>query len=63
MALFQISNDKITLQVDSLWAEVKSLKSVPDNREYMWHGDPAYWGRTSPVLFPIVGGLKGGRKA
>ncbi len=60
MALFQISNDKITLQVDSLGAEAKSLKSVPDNREYMWHGDPAYWGRTSPVLFPIVGGLKGG---
>jgi len=60
MALFQISNEKITIQVDSLGAELKSLKSVPDNREYMWHGDPAYWGRTSPVLFPVVGGLKGG---
>ncbi len=61
MALFQISNEKITIQVDSLGAELKSLKSLPDNREYMWHGDPAYWGRTSPVLFPIVGGLKGGK--
>lgn len=61
MALFQISNDKITIQVDSLGAELKSLKSVPDQREYMWHGDPAYWGRTSPVLFPIVGGLKDGK--
>lgn len=60
MALFQISNEKITIQVDSMGAELKSLKSVPDNREYMWHGDPAYWGRTSPVLFPIVGGLKDG---
>ncbi len=60
MALFQISNEKITIQVDSLGAELKSLKSVPDNREYMWHGDPAYWGRTSPVLFPVVGGLRGG---
>lgn len=60
MALFQISNDKITIQVDSLGAELKSLKSVPDNREYMWHGDPAFWGRTSPVLFPIVGGLRDG---
>ena len=60
MALFQISNDKVTIQVDSLGAELKSLKSVPDNREYMWHGDPAYWGRTSPVLFPIVGGLRDG---
>ena len=61
MALFQISNDKITIQVDSLGAELKSLKSLPDGREYMWQGDPAYWGRTSPVLFPIVGGLKDGR--
>lgn len=60
MALFQISNDKITIQVDSLGAELKSLKSLPDHREYMWHGDSAYWGRTSPVLFPIVGGLKDG---
>ncbi|UUH74189.1 aldose epimerase family protein [Bacillus altitudinis] len=27
-------------------------------RQYMWSGDPAYWGRVSPVLFPIVGRLK-----
>ncbi len=60
MALFQISNDKITIQVDSLGAELKSLKSVAQGREYMWHADPAYWQRTSPVLFPFVGGLKGG---
>ncbi len=60
MALFQISNEKITLQVDSLGAEMKSLKSVPDNREYMWSGDPAYWGRVSPVLFPIVGKVRDG---
>ena len=32
MALFQISNDKITIQVDSLGAELKSLKSLPDQR-------------------------------
>lgn len=61
MALFQISNDKITIQADSMGAEMKSLKRVADGREYMWHGDPAYWGRTSPVLFPIVGALKNGR--
>lgn len=24
----------------------------------MWCGDAKYWGRTSPVLFPFVGGLK-----
>ncbi len=60
MALFQISNDKITIQVDSMGAELKSLKDVVTGREYMWHADPQYWKRTSPVLFPLVGGLKGG---
>lgn len=60
MALFQISNDKITIQVDSMGAELKSLKRVSDAREYLWQGDPTYWGRTSPVLFPIVGALKNG---
>lgn len=60
MALFQISNDKITIQVDSMGAELKSLKDVAADREYMWNGDPQYWKRTSPVLFPLVGSLKGG---
>lgn len=60
MALFQISNDKITIQVDSMGAELKSLKDVATGREYMWHADPQYWKRTSPVLFPLVGGLRGG---
>ncbi len=60
MALFQISNDKITIQVDSMGAELKSLKDVASGREYMWSADPKYWKRTSPVLFPLVGGLKDG---
>ena len=60
MALFQISNDKITVQVDSMGAELKSLKEVAADREYMWNGDPKYWKRTSPVLFPLVGGVRDG---
>jgi galactose mutarotase-like enzyme len=28
------------------------------NLEYIWSGDPKYWGKHSPVLFPIVGSLK-----
>ncbi|MBP3477619.1 MAG: aldose 1-epimerase family protein [Lachnospiraceae bacterium] len=61
MALFQIGNDKITIQVDSMGAELKSLKDAVTGMEYMWNADPRYWKRTSPVLFPIVGGLKDGR--
>lgn len=52
-----ISNEQITLQVSSaLGAQIKSL--IKNNTEMMWQGDPKYWGRTSPVLFPFVGKLK-----
>lgn len=34
MALFQISNDKITIQIDSMGAKLKSLKEVASDREY-----------------------------
>lgn len=61
MALFQIGNDKIMIQVDSMGAELKSLKDVASGTEYMWNADPQYWKRTSPVLFPLVGGLKDGK--
>lgn len=27
----------------------------------MWDADPAFWAKTSPVLFPIVGSLKDGK--
>ena len=37
-------------------AEIRSLKV--DGRKYMWNGDSKYWGRISPILFPIVGKLK-----
>ncbi|GAX02854.1 aldose 1-epimerase [Secundilactobacillus pentosiphilus] len=35
-----------------------SVKSVDDQIEYMWQGDPKFWGRHAPILFPIVGRLK-----
>lgn len=39
-------------------AELQSLVNKETGVEYMWSGDPAFWGKHSPVLFPIVGGLK-----
>lgn len=60
MAICEISNGKITASVDTIGAELKSLRKAESDLEYMWQGDPAYWNRTSPVLFPLVGGLKNG---
>jgi len=54
--IYTISNDYICAEIESKGAELKSLKK--GEREYMWGADPAFWGRTSPVLFPIVGSVK-----
>lgn len=52
-----ITNEHLTATINPKGAELNSLK---DNtgREYIWEGDPAFWGKHSPVLFPIVGTLR-----
>lgn len=47
--------NQIHFEVDNHGAELKSLRYV--DREYLWQGDPEFWGRRAPVLFPIVGRL------
>lgn len=55
---YSISNEHIRAEIDSHGAELKSVIRVSDGHEYMWYADAAYWGRTSPVLFPIVGSVQ-----
>lgn len=57
MAIYEIENENIKLKVDSCGAEMKSLVKKETDTEYLWNGDPAYWQRTSPILFPLVGRL------
>lgn len=54
----QLRNGFIQAEVNAKGAELRSLKRLQDGHEYMWNADPAYWAKTSPVLFPIVGALK-----
>ena len=37
---------------------MQTVFSKDSQLDYLWSGDPAFWGKKSPVLFPIVGGLK-----
>lgn len=50
-----LKNDILTVQVSEMGAELQSI--VKNGYEYLWQGDPAFWGRRSPVLFPIVGSV------
>lgn len=53
----KLDNGIISIEIANHGAELKS--AVRDGFEYMWCADEKYWAGTSPVLFPIVGSLKG----
>lgn len=55
---YNISNNFITACIKEQGAELFSLKRNGVDLEYMWQADENFWGRHSPVLFPIVGKLK-----
>lgn len=52
-----ISNSTLTASIKHSGAELISLKNS-QNKEYIWEGNPDFWGKHSPILFPIVGTLK-----
>ena len=56
MQTHQIKNHMMSLTVAEHGAEITSIQL--EGIERMWDADPAFWGRTAPVPFPIVGALK-----
>ncbi|OYX85697.1 MAG: aldose epimerase [Flavobacteriales bacterium 32-34-25] len=53
-----ISNAYLTAKINHKGAELFSLQANDTLKEYIWEGNPEFWGKHSPVLFPIVGTLK-----
>lgn len=56
-----LKNDFLTVEADSYGAELRSIRGNRSGHEYLWQGDKAFWGRRSPVLFPLVGSVWEGR--
>jgi galactose mutarotase-like enzyme len=53
-----LTNSSLSAIINHKGAELISLQAIKTNREYIWEGNPDYWGKHSPILFPIVGTLK-----
>jgi galactose mutarotase-like enzyme len=56
--MYILENGILRVEVASRGAELQSLVHSSSGIEYLWNGDPAFWPKRSPVLFPIVGTLK-----
>lgn len=55
-------NSDFSISVDTLGAQLLSLKDKT-GREYLWQRDPAFWPRSSPILFPSIGVCRNNRTA
>ncbi|MCO5236580.1 MAG: aldose 1-epimerase family protein [Chitinophagaceae bacterium] len=56
--MFTFENEVLRIVVREKGAELVRLFHKQHNIDYLWNGNPVFWGRHSPVLFPIVGALK-----
>jgi len=54
MSNIRIGNEHLTVEVSPLGSEMQSVVTS-DGQSWLWHGDAAFWGGRSPVLFPMVG--------
>lgn len=56
--MITLQNKSLRAVIATKGAELQSLINNQTGIEYMWNGNAAFWGKHSPVLFPIVGSLK-----
>lgn len=56
--MFTIENNHLRVTIHPKGAELQSIYNKVLQIEYLWNADPTFWGKHSPVLFPIVGTLK-----
>ncbi len=54
-----LNNGSTAAKIITKGAELKSL--IVNGKELMWRADPNFWGKTSPLLFPMIGTLKNGK--
>ncbi len=56
-----IENEVIKVEISEMGAELMSIKSKADGTEYLWQGNPEFWGGRAYNLFPICGRLTEGK--
>lgn len=58
--MITLQNEELTVVINPLGAELWEITGR-DGTAFLWDGNPAYWPKRAPVLFPICGGLKEGK--
>ena len=51
----RLENERFCVEIEELGAELTRIYDRKTETDILWEGDPVYWKRHSPVLFPNVG--------
>lgn len=52
-----LENEFLHVEIAYLGAQLTKVYHKVEAIDYIWEGNPKYWGRHAPILFPIVGRL------
>ncbi len=55
-----LENNYLRVEIADFGAELSGIFDKTRNHNVIWKGDPEYWARHAPVLFPFVGKVNGG---
>ncbi|TDN87647.1 galactose mutarotase-like enzyme [Salegentibacter sp. 24] len=58
--MHELQNEFLSIKVNSIGAELSSLKNLETGIEHLWQGSPEFWASRAPNLFPVIGVLKDG---
>ena len=57
--IYTLKNDELTVEISTAGGEIQSVKR--GECEYIWQGNPEFWARRTPMMFPICGRLFGSK--
>lgn len=55
--MIKIENEDLVVEIASKGAELQKIYNKKEKFDYLWDGNPEYWGSHAPNLFPIIGRL------
>lgn len=57
--IYSITNGAVSAKINTKGGELNSF--TKNGKEYLWQGNPEFWGGQAPILFPVVARCRDGK--
>ena len=58
--MITLQNNNLVMEISEVGAEIHSLYNTQTAVQYVYDGNPTFWARHTPLLFPVTGPLANG---